>query len=232
MFGYIGVNILWIEVVFALLSVFAFLVLPELLEVRRIVKHKDAVMDALSITTTTLKNPRLRNLIFFPALFGAFTIIILWILQPIMEAANVPVGLFGFYMAMNNLSLIFLSKYAYKICEKLGEIQTSIITIGMIILGVCMGLLATHVQSMPIIYIICAVMAITPSFRVLNNLQYNTLIHHVIKSTERGTVLSTRAMVSTVVGATGLFIAKFLLDGYGITTTLVFILVMTGLLIW
>ena len=232
LFGYIGMNILWIEVVFSLLSVFAFLVLPELLEVRRIVKHKDAVMDAISITTTTLKNPKLRTLIFFPSLFGAFTIIMLWIIQPIMDAAHVPVALFGVYMAMNNLSLIFLSKYAYKICEKLGEIQTSIITIGTIIMGATMGLLATHVQSMPVIYIACAFMAITPSFRMLNNLQYNTLIHHSIKSNERGTVLSTRAMVNTAVGAVGLIIAKFLLDGFGITTTLIFVLAMTSMLMW
>lgn len=232
LFGYIGVNILWIEVGFALVSIFMFMVLPELLEVRRVVKHKEAVIDAISITTTTLKNPKLRTLIFFPSLFGAFTIVMLWIMQPIMDTAHVPVALFGFYMAINNLSFIFLSKYAYKICEKLGEIQTSIVTIGAIIIGATMGLLATHVNSMPVIYATCAIMAITPSMRVLNNLQYNTLIHHNIKSNERGTVLSTRAMVSTLVGAVGLIMAKFLLDGYGMTPTLVFILAMTGLLMW
>ena len=230
LFGYIGVNILWIEVAFAALSIFAFIGLPELLEVRRVVKHKDAIVDALSITTTTLKNPKLRNLIFFPSLFGAFTIIMLWIIQPIMDATHVPVALFGIYMAMNNLSLIFLSKYAYKICEKLGEIQTSLITIGTIIIGATMGLLAINVNSMPVVYATCAIMAITPSMRVLNNLQYNTLIHHSIKSNERGTVLSTRAMVSTIVGAAGLIMAKFLLADFGIATTLIFVLVMTGLL--
>ena len=99
-------------------------------------------------------------------------------------------------------------------------------------MGLTMGLFATHIHNMPMIYIACAFMAMTPSFRMLNNLQYNTLIHHSIKSAERGTVLSTRAMVSTVVGAIGLIIAKFLLDGFGITTTLVFTLAMTGLLIW
>ena len=95
-----------------------------------------------------------------------------------------------------------------------------------------MGLLATHVQNMTVVYIVCAIMAMVPPFRMLNNLQSNTLIHHSIKSNERGTVLSTRAMVSTVVGAIGLIIAKFLMDGYGITTTLLFTFVMTGLLFW
>ena len=232
LYGYIGANILWIETVIMVLGTFAFLLLPELLEVKRVVKHKEAIQDAISITTNTLKNPKLRNLIIFPSLFGAFTIILFWILQPIMETSHVSVSLFGFYIGLNQFASIIYSKYAYKICDKLGEIQTSIITIGAIIMCAIMGLLAIHIQSMPIIYIACALMAVTSSIRVLNNLQYNTLIHHSIKSNERGTVLSTRSMVSTVLGAIGLIIAKFLVDDFGLTTTLVFVLVMTGLLIW
>ena len=232
LYGFIGTNILWVESGMMAMSIFALLFLPDLIEVRRVVKHKDAILDAITITTNTLKNPRLRTLIMFPSLFGAFTIILFWIMQPIMEIANVPVALFGFYVGINQLSAIILSKYAYKICGKLGEIQTSLITIGTVVIGATMGLLITHISSMPIIYIACAIMATTPAFRMLNNLQYNTLIHHSIKSTERGTVLSTRAMVNTAIGAIGLIIAKFLLDGWGITTTLIFTLAMTVLLMW
>lgn len=232
LYGYIGANILWIETVIMLFGTVAFLFLPELLEVKRVVKHKDAITDAVSITANTLKNPRLRNLILFPSLYGAFTIIMFWILQPIMDTVRIPVGLFGVYAGASQLFRIILSKYAYKICEKLGEIRTSMITIGAVVIGITMGLIATHINNMPLIYIACMILAISPSFRILNNLQYNTLIHHSIKSNERGTVLSTRAMVATIVGAIGLIMAKFLLDGFGITTTLVFVLCMSGLLVW
>ena len=232
LYGYIGANILWIETVIMLFGTVAFLFLPELLEVKRVVKHKDAITDAVSITANTLKNPRLRNLILFPSLYGAFTIIMFWILQPIMDTVKIPVGLFGVYAGASQLFRIILSKYAYKICEKLGEIRTSMITIGAVVIGITMGLIATHINNMPLIYIACMILAISPSFRILNNLQYNTLIHHSIKSNERGTVLSTRAMVATIVGAIGLIMAKFLLDGFGITTTLVFVLCMSGLLVW
>ena len=232
LYGYIGANILWIETVIMLFGTVAFLFLPELLEVKRVVKHKDAITDAVSITANTLKNPRLRNLILFPSLYGAFTIIMFWILQPIMDTVKIPVGLFGVYAGASQLFRIILSKYAYKICEKLGEIRTSMITIGAVVIGITMGLIATHINNMPLIYIACMILATSPSFRILNNLQYNTLIHHSIKSNERGTVLSTRAMVATIVGAIGLIIAKFLLDGFGITTTLVFVLCMSGLLLW
>ena len=233
LFVRIGANgVLWLEVLFALIGVFSFMFLPELLEVRRIVKHKDAITDALSITIRTLKKPKPRNLIIFPALFGAFTIVMLWIMQPIMETAHVPVALFGVYLGINQLSAIFFAKYAYKICGKFGEIKTSIITIVVIILGAIMGLLATHINSMPIIYLACALMAVVPAIRMLNNLQYNTLLHHCIKSNERGTVISTRAMVSGGIGAVFLISAKFLMDGFGITTTLIWVLFMTITLIW
>lgn len=233
LFVKIGANgLVWLETIFTALAVFAFLFLPELLEVRRKVKHKDALADALSITTRTLKKPKHRNLIMFPALFGSFTIILLWIMQPIMETAKVPVSLFGFYLGINQLSAVFFAKYAYKICGKFGEIRTSIITIAAIIVGVAMGLLATHINSMPVIYLACAFLAVVPAIRMLNNLQYNTLLHHCIKSNERGTVISTRAMVSSVVGAAFLIAAKFLMDVFGITITLIWVLFMTILLMW
>ncbi len=222
LFARIGANgILWLEVLFAACAIFAFLFLPELLEVRRIVKHKDAFVDALSITTTTLKNPKLRNLIVFPSLFAAFTIVMFWALQPIMEDATVPVAVFGVFTSLNQLSSMFFSKYAYKICEKLGEIKVSIISIGTIIAGITMGLLATHINCMPLIYAACAILALSVGIRQLNNLQYYTLIHHNVESKERGTVLSTRAMVSTALGSIFLIAAKFLMDGYGITTMLI-----------
>lgn len=227
-----GNGLLWVMVAFCVLTTFSFLFLPELSEVKRTVKHKAAIADAVSITYRTLKNAKLRNLIIFPSLFGAFTIVLLWLMQPVMKTAQVPVSLFGFYMGITNLSTIFFSKYAYKICAKFNEITVSVISIGAVFIGITMGLLATHVQIMPIVYVACALMAITRAVSMLNNLQYNTLIHHSIKSSERGTVLSTRAMVATISGAIFSIIAKFLIDDFGITATLIVMFVMTSLLIW
>ena len=231
LFGYIGTNgVLWFESLFAFIAFIALMFIPELSEIKRVVKNKSAIADAVSVTVATLKNPRLRNLILFPSLFSAFTIVLFWTLQPIMEFTQIPVGLFGFYLGINQLSAIFFAKYAYKICNKLGEIKVSIITIVGIITGALLGLLAITTNIMPLAYIACAIMAVVPAIRILNNLQYNTLIHHSIKSTERGTVLSTREMTSTVSGAIFLIAAKFLMDGFGITTTLLAILTMTVVL--
>ena len=227
-----GTNVLWVETTLAVLSVVAFLFLPELSEVKRVVKNKTAAADAIGITYKTLQNSKLRNLILFPSVFGAFTIVLLWIMQPIMETANVPVALFGIYFGINQFAGIIFSKFAYKICEKLGEIQVSLITIGAIIVSVLMGMTAIHTSNMILVYIACAIMAVVPSIRMLNNLQYNTLIHHSIKSNERGTVLSTRAMMSMLCGSAMLIAAKFWLDGFGIGATLIFLAMMTSVLFW
>lgn len=233
LFVQLGTNgLLWLEAFIATIGIFTFLALPELLEIRRIVKHKDALTDAISITVTTVKNPKLRNLILFPSLFGAFTIVLLWILQPIMEVSHVSIGLFGIYFGINQLSVLLCAKYAYKICEKLGEIATSIITIFTIILGIIMGIVAIHTSNITVIYIACGILAFSSAIRVLNNLQYNTLVHHSIRSTERGTVLSARAMTATLCGAVFLSTSKFLIDYIGITATLTALGIMIIPLLW
>lgn len=221
-----GNNLLWLEATFIAIGIFAFMFLPQLTEIKRINKHGTAIKDAVGITYNTLKNSKLRNLILFPALFSAVTVVTLWILQPIMETTHIPIELFGFYIGINQFSRILFSKYAYKICDTFGTINTSIITILDIAIGIVIGMLMMHTNNMTMIYILCAIMAITPAMQTTNKLQYNSLVHHSIRSTERGTVLSTSAMVSTIVGAIFLVASKFLLDEYGIMMTLWFELIM------
>ena len=100
-------------------------------------------------------------------------------------------------------------------------------TIFSIILGILLTFATLSTHNMIFVYLACAIMAIIPATRILNKLQYNTLIHHDIESKERGTVLSVRAMISSAIGAIMLAIAKFLLDTYGIKTTMLFTLFMT-----
>ena len=227
-----GDNLLWIETGIAAVAIIAFLFVPELTEVKRVVNHKSAIADAVGITWNTMKNSKLRNFIIFPSIFGAFTIVLLWIMQPIMEQATVPVSLFGFYVGANQLSRAVFSKYAHKICAKFGNMTTSLLSVFSIILCITAGILAINIQNMFFVYILCAIVALGPAIQSLNGLQFNTLIHHDIKSQERGTVISTRAMVSTIFGAILLCIAKFLVDGFGITITLVVFLIMTVVLFW
>jgi len=234
LFARIGGNaLLWIESLLCIISIMLAIQMPELTEIKRKkAKNKSDIADALGITINTLKKPKLRNFIIFPSLFGAFTIVLFWILQPVMKTAHVPVELFGFFTALNGLASIVLSKYAHIICKKLGEITTSVLTILSVILSVACVFTALYASNMFVVYMACIIMGIIPAVRQLNNLQYNALIHDDISSNERGTVLSTRAMVSGLLGAGMLTSAKFLLDNHGIETTMIFVLFMTVFLFW
>lgn len=232
LYTYVGGNsLLYIMTFFGLIQTLLYFIIPELLEVRRKkAKNKTALADAVGITCTTLKNNKLRNLILFPAFFCGFTIILLWINQPIMEAAHIPIALFGLFFGINQFSSILFAKYAYKICKKLGEIRVSLLTIWSLITCILLSFVALNTTNMTLVYISCIVLAIAPALRILNNLQYNTLIHNDISSQKRGTVLSTRAMVNTLFSAAMLACAKILLDNYGIQPTMLFTLFMTIIL--
>ena len=234
-YAYTGGNgnlLIWMSACAALFQFILYSLLPELSEVvRKKQKNKSAFMDVIGITLRTLRNAKLRNLIIFPALYGSFTIILFWALQPIMETSNIPVALFGIYIGINQFSRMLMSKYAYKICQKFGEINTSILTILSLVLSIVLSFVAMYSPNMTVVYIAVAIMAFVPATQKLNQLQYNSLIHHDIESKERGTVLSTSAMVGTLFGATMLAGAKYLLDYHGLETTLLATLFTTTLLI-
>ena len=234
LFARIGGNaLLWLEALLCIIPLVCAIIMPELTEIRRKkAKNKTALADAIGITVRTMKNSKLRNLIFFPSLFGAFTIVLFWVLQPVMKMAHVPIELFGLFIALNGFASIVFSKYAHVICKKLGEIKTSIITICSVVLSVVCVFIALYASNIFVVYLACIIMGIVPAIRQLNNLQYNTLIHDDISSNERGTVLSTRAMVSTLCGAFMLTCAKFLLDNCGVQITMLFVLFMTVFLFW
>ncbi len=226
-----GPPLFWITGGFGLLQTILLFMVPELTEVvRKKQKNKSAFMDAIGITYNTMKNPKLRNLIIFPALFAAFTITLFWMVQTIMGLSHIPVWLFGFYVGFNHFARIFSAKYAYKVCNKFGEMTTSMLSILTLTIGITMGFVALYAPNMTIVYIAIAIMACTPAIQKMNSLQYNTLIHHDIESNERGTVLSTRAMVSTLLGAAMLSVTKYLYDYFGAEITLLTLLFATVLL--
>lgn len=227
-----GNLLIWVSALFAGFQFILCLILPELTEVvRKKQKNKSAFMDVIGITYHTMKNAKLRTLILFPSLFAAFTVVIFWMLQPVMELSKIPVYLFGIYIGLNQFSRILASKYAYKICNLFGEIKTSMLSILALVIGIVMSFVALHTSSMPIVYIAIGIMTLVPALHKLNDLQYNTLIHDDIESKERGTVLSTRAMIATLFGSAMLSGTKYIYDAYGAEITMLILLFATVLLV-
>ena len=215
-----GTVLLAIEATVMLGALIAILALPELHEIKRQVKHS-AIRDVFGVSMRAVRDVNLRNLILVPAIFSSFTIVVMWILQPVMTQTGVLLSMFGVYVGINQFMRIVFSRYADAISRRFGVVKTSIITTGMLITSMVSVFVAMNTHSQIVLYISCALIAIGAATYKLNDLIYNTLLHHRIESTERGTILSTKQMISTCFGSIILVMMKPLLDGYGIQLTMI-----------
>lgn len=219
--------LLGIEAFVAFLALIGFAFLPELVEVRRkVAPESSPLKDCLSIVKMSVKHPEIKWLMIFPAVYSGFTLIMFWILQPVMEVAMVPVILFGFFVGLNQGVRAVFFKIAYRIKKFLGVRTLLLMSIFALMIGFGSAIAAVYAApNMVLVYVLVAIVAIMPAVQSICGLVFKDYIHHKIKSTERGTVLSVNSMFN--MGATGLMMvmAKPLLDNLGIVATLLICLV-------
>lgn len=226
--------VLAVEAFAAFLALVMFTMLPELTEVKRkVAPESSPLRDCLSIVKMSVKHPEIKWLMIFPAMYGGFTLILFWILQPVMETALVPVALFGFFVGINQGSRAVFSKVSHKIKEWLGVRNLLYACIALLFAGFLGAIAAVHASgNMVVVYAISAFIAIIPATQAMCGLVFKDYIHHKIQSNERGTVLSVYAMFN--MGATGLMmvLAKPILDNFGITATMIACLIVLMLIFW
>ena len=229
----IGNGIIAIEAVFSFLAVVCILFLPELLEVKRkISPETNPLKDVAKIVKMSVKHPEINLFMLFPAMFGSFTIILLWILQPTMENAGVAIAMFGVFVGLNQFSRIVFSKFAHSFYEKLGAKRTLYTCILAVVMAIAAVFGALYFDNMIIVYLCCLVISIAPATQKMCFLVFSSLIHHRTSSSERGTVLSVNAMYSTFIQGGMLMLMKPLLDGYGIYWTMLVTLVLLSTIIY
>ena len=229
----IGNWIIAIEAVMAFIAMICIFFLPELHEVRRkIAPESSPLKDVMKVVKVSVKHPEIKWFMLFPAMYGSFTIVLMWILQPIMETAGVVLALFGVFVGLNQFSRIIFSKFAHDIYEKMGEKNTLYLCVFAVIsaIAACFG--ALWFENMIAIYLCCIVLAIVPAMQKMCSLIFSSLIHHRTTSSERGTVISVSGMYSTVLSGSMLMLMKPLLDGYGIYWTMSVTLFLTFTILW
>ena len=226
--------ILILSAVVAFLGILCVLFLPELREVHNKLKNANPLKDLANVVKSAVKHPELKWLMLFPAMFGAFTLVMMWILQPTMETAGVPVSLFGIFVGINMFMRILFAKYAHKIQDIFGLKNVIYMCVFAVVLAVAMvfGALLAGAENLWIVYICCAILAIIPASIKLNQLMFNTLMHHKIKSQERATVLSVSAMYGRFFSAGMMMLMKPLLDGWGIEWTMAIVLMMFTMILY
>lgn len=196
--------------------------LPELHEVRRkIAPESSPLRDVIGITKMAVKHPEIKWLMLFPAIYAGFTLILFWILQPVMTAALIPVALFGLFVGINQGSRAVFSKIAHKAKEFFGVRKLLLLCLGLLAAGFIAAILAVHsAGNIALVYAVSAFIAVIPATQTMASLIFKDYIHNKIKSDERGTILSIYAMFNTGISGIMMILAKPMLDNFGITATM------------
>ncbi|HOY46975.1 MAG TPA: MFS transporter [Alphaproteobacteria bacterium] len=227
LYSVIGNNIILVEAVIAIFAVVCVLFLPELHEARRKVSPEtNPIKDIISIVEMSIKHPEIKWFMTFPAIYAAFTLVLFWMLQPIMSAAGVATVMFGLFIGINQFSRVLFSKYAHKVCDTVGHKKALYLSVLMMFVAMLSIFVVLNLNNMFFIYFLLGIIAIVPASQKLNSLMFNSYIHHRIKSEERGTVLSVSAMYNTFLTGLVMMLMKPILDGFGIEFTIGIVLIL------
>lgn len=218
LYAHIGNGILVVEAIAALIALVCVLLLPELGEVKR-VRKKDtsAIADIASVVKMSVKNPAIKWFILFPAIFGAFTKILLWLFQPTMEQVGIALSLFGVFVGFNQFMRLVFSKYADAIFKRFATSTLLKFICAMIFLVFVAVVVCVNLPLGIWSYFLLVFIFLWPAIQKLCALIFSAFIHERIKSTERGTVMSVSSMAGAFFGMSAMMIMKPLLDAFGLT---------------
>ncbi len=232
LYSYIGNGIFIIEIAAALASLGCVAFLPELTEVKRVrAQGTSAIADIMSVVKMSVSHPEIKWFMLFPAIFGSWTLILVWLIQPTLEYVGAAAIWFGIFIAANQFWRLVFAKYANAIYTRMGP-QRLLWIICAVVLGVFAAILTCVNIPLGIwTYALMAFIVIGPATQKLCSLVFSSFIHERIKSTERGTVMSVNSMAMTIMNAAAMFAMKPLLDGYGIfTATMIAAVAFIGIL--
>lgn len=220
LFQYLGSNApIWSSIACMFAGIMLLMYLPDVPESRRIVrKDKSKWQDILDICKYAIKHPQIKWLIFFPAVYGTLTIILMWGLQPVMILHALPVFIFGFVVGINAFMRTFFAFISGKIIEKFalnGTIKILIFILTLATVGAC---LSAYVPDI-FVYVCLGLMILGSGSIVLANVVTSTLINHQIQSHERSTILSVKSMMGRALGGCAMILLKPLFDTVGVGET-------------
>ncbi|MDR3208412.1 MAG: MFS transporter [Rickettsiales bacterium] len=217
-YAFSGSLLLAIEALSVLMAVGMLVWLPELREVRRkVAPESSPIKDCLAVVKMSVRHPEIKWLMIFPALYGGFTKLLMWVMQPMMEAALVPVALFGLFMGLNQGFRALFSKIAHRLLAFMGARRLMILCMATLAAGFMLVVAAIESAGhMALVYAITSVFAVIPAMQAMVALVMKNYVHHRIQSNERGTILSVNAMFSQIASGIVLMLAKPVIDGVGI----------------
>lgn len=206
-----------------LFAVLIMFMLPDVKESRRkIQKDKSKWQDILDISKSAIKNKQIKWLMIFPAFYGSLTLTLMWGLQSVMIASNIPVFMFSFVLGCNALGRILWSMSAGKVLDTFG-LNKSITTLCCLITISLTAAIVSTLLPPFLVYLCLGLMIASSGSRVFMSIVSTTLINHQIQSDERATVLSVKNMVDKIVSCFAMILLKPLFDTFSTAETFLII---------
>ena len=141
-----------------------------------------------SISRKSFSEPGIRLTIIFGALLGLSSFYPVWLIQPYMQALNVPLNWFGPIWALANLTVSFGSVVSHRLLFHIGMRGMHALFLGLIVLGYT-GLALTHHQFSFLFYYLLTIM------RGLQGPLIRHVLHKQIGRQERASILSLKSLV-------------------------------------
>ncbi len=196
--------------------------MPDVPESRRIVKEgKSKWQDILDISHAAIKHPQIKWLMLFPACYGTMTLVLMWGLQSVMIARDLPIFLLSIVLGINAFSRFGWAAVSGKMLDKLSMSGVIAVLVAIICVA-CLGSSLSMYVPVWAVYVCLALMMLGSGSIVLAEVVTSTLINHRIQSDERATVLSVKSMVSRVMIGLGMISLKPMFDDVGIGQTYIY----------
>ncbi|MCL2440046.1 MAG: MFS transporter [Alphaproteobacteria bacterium] len=235
MFARMGGNILWIQAALAAMAVACIMVMPEIKNHKKNPAGAEAVhpmRDIARLFKMSVSHPEIKWLIAFGGYYGSFTLVLVWMIQPVMEATGIALLMFGVLFAVNGGARALFSFLAHRIHDALGPRGTLILSLGAVFVGIACVFAAMGLAGSGWIYPVLFVLSVVPAIQQLNRLTFDTYIHHRVKSSERATVLSVKQMFDAFGSGLMMMLMKPLLDGHGIEFSMWVLLSLFVIIAW
>ena len=196
--------------------------LPNVKESRRVVADNvSKVKDLMTISKFAVKHPEIKWLILFPACYGALTFALLWGMQPMMMAYNVPVYLFGLVAGFNMFCRTGWAYFSGILLDKIRLRKTVRILFYTLCVGTISSIVIMLSPNMTVFYGLLMLIAIANASQIAIEIVTSNFVHHRIKSDERSTIISVKSMVAMMSSGTLMILMKPLIDFYGIQMSFV-----------
>lgn len=221
LYAWFGTNFCaWLTAAFCFIGFIIICFLPDIKETRRIVASDvNKFQDILNISKFTVRHPEIKWLILFPAFFGALTFVLMWGLQPVMVAKDIPVYVFGFVMGFNMFCRTAWAHFSAVLLDKIKLRKTVRVLFYILCIGSLSSVVVLSLHNIFIVYVMLGLMAVASASQMAVEIITSTFIHHRIKSDERSTVLSVKSMICMMMSGTLMISLKPMIDGIGMQET-------------